>query len=43
MKKLKVGIIGCGNISSIYMENCPKFPHLEVVAFADFDLPRAHS
>lgn len=43
MKKLKVGIIGCGNISSIYMENCPKFPHLELVACADLDLQRAHS
>ncbi|MED4054520.1 Gfo/Idh/MocA family oxidoreductase [Niallia taxi] len=43
MKKLKVGIIGCGNISSIYMENCPKFPHLEVVACADLDLQRADS
>lgn len=43
MKKLKIGIIGCGNISSIYMENCPKFPHLELVACADLDLQRAHS
>ncbi len=43
MNKLKIGIIGCGNISSIYMENCPKFPHLELVACADIDLQRAHS
>ncbi|WP_160719468.1 Gfo/Idh/MocA family protein [Bacillus sp. USDA818B3_A] len=43
MKKLKIGIIGCGNISSIYMENCPKFPHLELVACADLDLKRAQS
>jgi predicted dehydrogenase len=43
MKKLKIGIIGCGNISSIYMENCPKFPQLELVACADLDVERAQS
>lgn len=41
MKKLKIGIIGCGNISSIYMENCQKFPHLDLVACADLDVQRA--
>lgn len=41
MKKLNIGIIGCGNISSIYMENCPKFPHLELIACADLDVQRA--
>jgi predicted dehydrogenase len=41
MKKLKIGIIGCGNISSIYMENCQKFPHLELVACSDLDVQRA--
>lgn len=43
MKKLKIGIIGCGNISSIYMENCQKFPHLELLACADLDEARAQS
>ena len=43
MKKLKIGIIGCGNISSIYMENCSKFPHIELIACADLDVQRAHS
>ncbi|PMC34823.1 oxidoreductase [Bacillus sp. UMB0899] len=43
MKKLKIGIIGCGNISSIYMENCQNFDHLELVACADLDVERAHS
>ncbi|WHX98718.1 Gfo/Idh/MocA family oxidoreductase [Neobacillus sp. DY30] len=43
MEKLKIGIIGCGNISSIYMENCQKFPHLELIACADLDLERAQS
>ncbi|WP_419887015.1 Gfo/Idh/MocA family protein [Neobacillus niacini] len=43
MEKLKIGIIGCGNISSIYLENCKKFPHLELIACADLDLERAQS
>lgn len=36
MKKVKVGIIGCGNISDIYLKNCTQvFDELEVVAVAD--------
>src|SRR4051812_29765586 len=38
---IKVGVIGCGNISSIYLENCAKFNNLEVLACADLDLERA--
>ncbi|RCX22679.1 putative dehydrogenase [Fontibacillus phaseoli] len=41
MDKIKVGIIGCGKISSIYMENCPKFEVLDLTACADLDLNRA--
>lgn len=42
MKKVKVGIIGCGNISSIYMQNCSKmFEILDLVACADIDMERA--
>ncbi|MEK4348363.1 Gfo/Idh/MocA family protein [Paenibacillus sp. FSL P4-0184] len=41
MDKVKVGIIGCGKISSIYMENCQKFEILDLVACADLDLERA--
>ena len=43
MSKIKVGIIGCGNISSIYMENIPTFEHLELVACADLDLNKAYA
>ncbi|WP_018756839.1 Gfo/Idh/MocA family protein [Paenibacillus terrigena] len=43
MKTIKVGIIGCGNISSIYMENIPKFKHMELVACSDLDLSRAQA
>src|SRR5579859_6783860 len=41
MKKVKVGIIGCGNISPIYFKSQDKFKILEIVACADMDLERA--
>lgn len=43
MSKIKIGIIGCGNISSIYMENIPKFEHLSLIACADLDVKRAQA
>jgi predicted dehydrogenase len=36
-----VGVIGCGNISSIYLKNLTSFAHLRVLACADLDLARA--
>ena len=43
MSKIKVGIIGCGNISSVYMENIPTFEHLDLVACADLDINKAYT
>ncbi|RKP51516.1 gfo/Idh/MocA family oxidoreductase [Cohnella endophytica] len=43
MKKVKIGIIGCGNISSIYFEAGSKFDILDIVACADLDFDRAKS
>ncbi|MBO0587355.1 Gfo/Idh/MocA family oxidoreductase [Sporosarcina sp. E16_8] len=43
MGKVRVGIIGCGTISSIYMENIPTFENLELVACADLDIDRARA
>ena len=43
MRKVRVGIIGCGTISSIYMENIPTFENLELVACADLDIVRARA
>lgn len=43
MNKINVGIIGCGNISSIYMENIPKFNHLNLLACSDLDIDRAQA
>ena len=42
VKRMGVGIIGCGNISSIYLKNASTmFDNLEVKAVADLDLDRA--
>ena len=37
MEKVKVGIIGCGNISSAYMKGCRAWEILDVVACADIN------
>lgn len=44
MKKIKLGIVGCGNISEVYLKNCTKrFEMLEVVACADIMQERANA
>jgi len=43
MSPLRVGIIGLGNISGIYLKNLGAFPSTEVVAVADLDPERAKS
>ena len=44
MNKLRIGIIGCGNISSIYLKNCTTvFKNLEVLALADLSPERARA
>jgi predicted dehydrogenase len=40
---VKTAVIGCGNISSIYLENAAKWDILDLVACADLDLARAES
>ena len=37
MEKLRVGLIGCGVISDIYLKTCQKFDILDVVACASLD------
>lgn len=37
MRRVKVGIIGCGNISSIYFQAGEKFAGIEIVACADLN------
>ncbi|THF79880.1 Gfo/Idh/MocA family protein [Cohnella fermenti] len=41
MDKMKVGIIGTGNISGIYLKNGSRFGSMEIVACADLDVERA--
>lgn len=43
MKTMKLGIIGCGNISSIYFENLNKFTEVEVKACADLVAEKAEA
>ena len=38
---VNVGIVGCGNISDIYLQNCTRFPSLRVLACADLMQERA--
>ncbi|HXT36285.1 MAG TPA: Gfo/Idh/MocA family oxidoreductase [Chloroflexota bacterium] len=39
----RVGIIGCGNISGIYLKNAQRFEGITVAACADLDLARAQA
>ena len=42
MSKVKIGIVGCGNISGIYFKNCIQmFKNIEVAACSDMVLERA--
>ena len=41
MSKLKAGLVGCGNISDIYLKNSAAFKAFDIVACADVDLERA--
>jgi predicted dehydrogenase len=38
---LKIGIIGCGNISNAYFNACKRFPVIATAACADLDVERA--
>jgi predicted dehydrogenase len=43
MDRVKIGLIGCGNISGNYLKNAKTFPILDVVACSDIDVPRAQA
>jgi len=40
---MKVGVLGCGNISGIYLQAGRRFEAIEVVACADLDMARAEA
>jgi predicted dehydrogenase len=37
MRRIGIGIIGCGNISDAYLKAAPKFPVLDIVGVADIN------
>lgn len=41
--RVKVGVVGCGKISGLYLTNCTAFPNLQVAALADVDAERARA
>jgi predicted dehydrogenase len=41
MSTTKIGVIGCGNISSIYLTNSNRLENIETVAVADLDADKA--
>ena len=43
MDKIKVGFVGCGNISSAYLEFAKTFEILDVVAVSDIEMSRARA
>jgi predicted dehydrogenase len=43
METTGIGIVGCGNISSIYLQNCGRLEGIEVRAVADLDQKKARS
>jgi predicted dehydrogenase len=40
---VKLGLIGCGHISEIYLKNLSRFAEIEVAAVSDIDLERARA
>jgi len=43
MRRMKVGVIGCGNISPIYLQAGRVFETIDIVACADIDMERARA
>ncbi|WP_046226766.1 Gfo/Idh/MocA family protein [Paenibacillus dauci] len=41
MKRMKAGLVGCGNISAIYFKNLKSSPVVEIVACADMVIEKA--
>jgi predicted dehydrogenase len=43
MNRVKVGVIGCGNISAAYLKAAKAFPILDIVALSDLNLDAAET
>ena len=42
-QKIRVGIVGCGNIAEPYARDLILYPHIELVGAADLDVARAQA
>ncbi|MDQ4076766.1 MAG: Gfo/Idh/MocA family oxidoreductase [Chloroflexota bacterium] len=40
-RKVRVAIVGCGNIAGPYAKDLQRYPHVELVGVTDLELPRA--
>ncbi|MDG1415025.1 MAG: Gfo/Idh/MocA family oxidoreductase, partial [Alphaproteobacteria bacterium] len=43
IEPLRVGLIGCGRISDIYIQNCQSFAEIDLVACASLDLAESQA
>lgn len=43
MKPMRVGLVGCGRISDIYLKNCMSFEAIDIVACASLDLDESRA
>ena len=43
MKRVSVGVVGCGNISAAYLKAAKTFPILDIVALSDLNLAAAEA
>jgi len=43
MRRIGIGIIGCGNISDAYLKAAPKFPVLDIIGVADINREAAEA
>ncbi len=41
IRPARVGIVGCGDVTSLYLPSCARFPAIELAACADLDAERA--
>ena len=43
MKPMRVGLVGCGRISDIYLKNCTSFEAIDIVACASLDIAESQA
>ena len=43
VRRVKIGILGCGHVSDQYFDGISRWQQLEIVACADIDIPRAEA